>query len=589
MGSLKTFVRVDDADSVININSCANNQLFNELPLLRSTTGPLGSWKEKTIWDAFLDTSSRCSNSSYICTDDNVVLTYKETQECAIHTAVSLKNIGVSSGMRVAIRCSDTLDYIILSLALYSLGALKISLSNGMAIPELAYKLSVSGAEVLIEDSSLFESQDNYKDFNGTVVVVNWHYADQCKYAVRWELALRFPVFVSNMPLMKNKTLDTSSFAPLPNEISDIFFTSGSSGYPKAVGLSHDMMLRSAWSNCLNRGFSRDYRLCIPLPFSHVYAYIEGFLSVMLVGGTILVPSGKIKAKDLVSFMALFQANDVLLVPNLAINILEHLENNATDLSSLKKAYCSASSCPDWLWSRMKNELGLDSITTGYGMTEVCGASFQTQQGDSEEIISHTVGKLLDAGAAGSEELGGHTIEYKVVDPETGENLSGDQVGELCCRGITVFKGYIGNETATSDSFDENGWFHTGDLGHIDSRGYLWLEGRMSDSYKINGENVSPRFIEKIINDCCIVSRACIVGVPEARYGEVGVAFVELKHDSMANRLKVRDYCNAELAKYQVPKYFLFVHGDFWPCGETGKTDRCKLRQLAINHLNKKD
>lgn len=544
-------------------------------------------WEKQTVWQCFEKSAQRWPNVPCMEIETGISYSYKQVQEAAVHAATMLSQLGVKANTRVAVRCESSVDLIILSLALYCLGAVKIALSESMGIYEEAYKLANVDAELLIEDVTLHASEEVF-DFDGATLVFDWSHAHATGSIEQWIFDLEHPVLIKNAGYCACKGVAHKDFHVCADEVADIFFTSGSTGAPKAVGLSHDMMLRSAWANCLNRAFSSGYRLCIPLPLSHVYGYIDGFLAVIQVGGTMLLPSKKLSPGDLVGFVKNSSAQDILLVPNLAMAMIESMREYPATFPYLEALYCSASSCPNWLWSALRTTFHVDRITTGYGMTEVCGASFQTAPRDSDAVLTQYVGKLMYAGAAGSHDLQDGTIVYKVIDSETGLEVSPGEAGELCCRGLTVFRGYLNNDEANEKSFDSEGWFHTGDIGRINSQGYLQLEGRTSETYKINGENVSPRFVERILDTSDLIKRIRIVGVPEARYGEVGAAFIELVDDNPENRESVREFCVSALARFQVPKYYFFVDEDFWPCNDTGKIVRPILRDRAIKHLSKR-
>lgn len=590
-------------------------------------------WRKQTIWESFQEVARRWPQNICITSGDSVCYTYEQVLNAVQAVVEVLRLSGLRQGDCVAVRCNSGIHFSLLSLVLYALGISKVVLSSSMGSYELAYKLKKTNAILLLEDSSLYDLSHTEICKNCSVVSIAWDVSqvDHCKkklsqvnsdestqiqsnkvsldrsesnqcsanlsqiesdqipYSLQqWISAMADAAQAIHLPSNRQ----TCSLGLLnrhaSDEVADIFFTSGSTGNPKAVGLSHDMMLRSAWANCVNRRFHFGYRLCVPLPLSHVYGYIDGFLAVMQVGGTLITPSRKMKSYELLSLVQKTYAEDILLVPNLAIGMVEYLKDHPSTFSSLKTVYCSASSCPDWLWGAMKECFGVENVTTGYGMTEVCGASFQSRYGCSNEELSSSVGYLLQAGCAGVPELCNRTIEYKVINPETGQDVSAGEVGELCCRGVTVFPGYINSAEATEKAFDSDGWFHVGDLGYFDTSGCLTLVGRTSETYKINGENVSPRFVENLIKKCIVVKDVRIVGVPEDRYGEVGVAFVELDNDNISENQKiVYDFCRTELARYQVPKYYFFVDEDFWPRNETGKVLRPVLKKEAIRLLQK--
>lgn len=543
-------------------------------------------WEKGTIWECFKKTASIYPDVICMQTNEEISFTYREVLHAASCAARIFGQAGIRKGMRVAVRCESQVDFILISLGLYALGAVKIALSESIGIYEESYKLSKVHADLLIEDKVL-HSTDSAFEYDGSTLVIDWSNAHARGNIERWIYDLEHSVSTIKAACsLPNDEQENELVNSLPDDICDIFFTSGSTGAPKAVGLSHDMMLRSAWANCLNRKFSMGYRLCIPLPLSHVYGYIDGFLAIIQVAGTMLLPAKKLTPGELVEFVKDSSAQDILLVPNLAIAMIEYIQDHPTLFPYLEAVYCSASSCPDWLWASIRSTFNVSRITTGYGMTEVCGASFQTLSGDSDEILINTVGRLMDGGSAGIPELEGRTIEYKTIDNETGRTLPQGETGELCCRGVSVFKGYLENDAANAKAFDSDGWFHTGDIGRIDKNGYLHLEGRTSETYKINGENVSPWFVERIVGKCPLVKRICIVGIPEARYGEVGAAFIELTIDTSSNRREVKNFCKNALARFQIPKYYFFVSADFWPTNETGKVVRPRLSNYAKRVLN---
>lgn len=220
-------------------------------------------------------------------------------------------------------------------------------------------------------------------------------------------------------------------------------------------------------------------------------------------------------------------------------------------------------------------------MITGYGMTEVCGASMQTDPADGNEILETRVGRRLPGGCSGLKEWDGHQIIYRVVDQKTGKDCSAGIIGELWCKGPVVTKGYFNRPEANKRVFTEDGWFKTGDCGCFDENGYLILAGRVDDMYKINGENVSPKFLEDVIGNCSVINVVSVVGIPDAKHGYVGAAFIELYEDTLQNRELTEEYCRMHLARFQVPKYFIYMKSQNWPRTSTGKVQKFRLKEMA--------
>jgi fatty-acyl-CoA synthase len=200
---------------------------------------------------------------------------------------------------------------------------------------------------------------------------------------------------------------------------------------------------------------------------------------------------------------------------------------------------------------------------------------------DKDDILAVRVGKVLYGGSAGADDLNGNVIEYKIIDGESGDEMPAGEFGELVCRGPIVTRGYYHNPGATSKVMMKEGWMKTGDIGRIDENGYLHYLGRCNDLYKINGENVSPLFLDKIISKCQNVKCVETVGVPDEKLGWIGVAFIDAVNDDREGREQIKTYCREKLAPYQLPKYYFFLSSKEWPRTVTGKVQKYKLRELA--------
>jgi fatty-acyl-CoA synthase len=448
-------------------------------------------WEKKTIWKFFEAATERFPDQEFVVAEGRESYTYRQTKDEVLRVARGLLAAGIRPGNHVAMQVKNSPEQVFVALALSAVRAVKIPVNTSLAARELGFILKQSEAEYLITGCQMkFENQDN-----GLKRIIALPEA-QCEVDIPVILWKEFLEAGEGMQLPDS---DGEAYA---DEISDIIYTSGSTKAPKGVTLTHDMLMRSALASCLNRGFEIGRRVFIPLPMFHVYGYVEGMLAVILVGGAVLLRRGKFVAEPVLDFMEKAKANDILSVPAEMMALINFLEEHPRELPELHAVYCSAAICPSWVWPGIRKSLGVSDVITGYGMTEVSGASMQTAPDDTDDILRTRVGKLLPGGCASTSEFPGHQIAYRVVDPKTGLNCAEGEVGELWCKGAVVTREYFNRPEANARAFTEDGWFKTGDCGSFDSDGYLILAGRMDDMYKINGENVSPKFLEDVLGNC---------------------------------------------------------------------------------------
>ncbi len=526
-------------------------------------------WTKITLYQGFALKAAACPERNFLIAEGKCS-TYGEILREVGRVSAALEELGLREGECVAVALSNRLEFITVTFALAKIGAVKVPVNRNTGPQELAYILGQTEARFLImERPSDMSAPENCPDLRHIICLDGG--SGKGERCIPWEVFLE----KGHTPFSREPFVDADG-------ISDIIYTSGSTGRPKGVMLSHDMLWRSAFASCVNRGFESGRRIYVPLPLFHVYGYVEGLLAAVLVEGSILITSGKFEAKKALSAMEAYGANDILSVPSLMIKILQCPDLDRYNLSTLHGVYCSASICPKWVWKAIRRKLHVQEVITGYGMTEVSGASMQTDPEDDDAILSGRVGKVLYGGPAGEEQLGKNVIEYRVID-EDGRVLPYGNCGQLVCRGPIVTKGYYRDKEATDLAIDEDGWLRTGDVGYFDDRGYLKFLGRCNDMYKINGENVSPQYLDKIISKCDQVTMVETVGVPDEKLGWIGAAFVDTgsPNPGQETRDRVVDYCRETLASYQMPRYFFFTDSGTWPHTTTGKVQKFKLREMA--------
>jgi fatty-acyl-CoA synthase len=361
-----------------------------------------------------------------------------------------------------------------------------------------------------------------------------------------------------------------------PDAPGDILYTSGTTGSPKGVVVTHDAVLRTAYSSALTRAFGDGRRILFSLPCYHMFGYVEGLLAAMFVGGAI-IPQTSFDPGAYLRGIERHRADDILCVPTMTVALLEHPERAGRDLSSLQAILSGAAPAPVWVWEQVGERLGVAEITTGYGMTECGGAMTLTLPEDPLERHSTTVGRVKLAGAAGLTDT--DLCEYRTIDPLTGDVLPVGAEGELVSRGPTHMLGYWDKPAETAAALGD-GWLHSGDVGRVRPDGYVQITGRTKELYKSGGELVMPKEVEELVSSVPGISQVYVAGLPDERWGEIGCAWV-VRDDSPAGAaLTVDDVigaCRDKLARFKVPKQVRFVDVGDLPTTPTGKVQKFRL------------
>lgn len=519
--------------------------------------------------------------------------TYRQVVHEARRCAKALLALGVRRRDHVAVLIANEPEYVFVKLAIAMIGAVAVPLNTLLREDELDYMLRQSDSRWLImvqtaggndhqlavERIRAVPTRDGLDlQLRDVVCIPN---ADRPvpSHMTRWD------VFLAKAADITDDALDAAIRASeYPDEVSDIIYTSGTTGKPKGVMLTHDMLLRCAYSSALSRAFEDGRRIFTALPMYHVFAYVEGLLAGSFVGGCVITQPS-FAPRQALELISTHRAHDVLCVPSMLVALLNHPELSSFDLSSLYALMCAAAPAPVPVWERAVRELGVTEICTGYGGTEATAATVHTEIGDPIEIVATKVGRIKPGGASGLPEFGGANTQYKVVDLDTGEELPPGSVGELVVRGNFVTRGYYKKPLETAAVMDMDGWLRTGDIGRIDEHGYLEFLGRSKEMYKVSGENVSPKEVEDVLTRHPAVGQAYVVGVEDPVTTEIGAAFVELKAGASTSRRELIRWCAERLAKFKVPRYVWFVEPGQWPMTGTGKIQKFVLQQMARERL----
>jgi len=351
----------------------------------------------------------------------------------------------------------------------------------------------------------------------------------------------------------------------------NIQYTSGTTGFPKGVTLSHHNLLNNGLCAARAMDLDRSSRFCIPMPFYHCGGMVSSALATLSVGGTIIIPSPYFEEVSVMRGVQNWEATHICGVPTMFISQLEHRDFNSHNYTSLKGGFMAGAPCPVQLMRRVATEMHLGEVIILYGLTEVSPLMTATNTQDSMEVRATTVGRAI----AG--------VEVKIIDTITGELLPRGEQGEICCRGHGVMLGYWQNEEATAECIDRTGWLHSGDLGVMDAEAYLHITGRKKDMIIRGGENIYPREIEEVLHGHVAVAQAQVFGLPDPRLGEEVAMWVALKSGSTASAEELIAYLKERIAHFKVPKHIRFVSE--FPMTVTGKIQKFAMRQAMVKEL----
>ncbi|MFV3308386.1 FadD3 family acyl-CoA ligase [Pseudomonas sp. NY15181] len=507
---------------------------------------------------AALARSARRAPGHIAVDEGDLRLTYAELESRSRQLGRALLAQGLAPGDRVAVWAPNGHRWLLAALGGLMAGAVLVPLSTRLKAAEAADILRRSGARVLFSVGEFLGSYypellacQVLVDLERTVVIEQARVGD-----TSWD------DFLTGAEAIPETALDVRIEALDENSLSDLMFTSGTTGYPKGVLCAHGQNLRlfDNWGETV--GLGAEDRYLIVNPFFHAFGFKAGWLAALIRGATIL-PQRTFDAEDVLRRVEHDRVTFLPGPPALYSAMLEHARRGDFDLSSLRVAVTGAASVPPVLVQRMGSELGFDSVLTAYGLTESCGLATLCRPGDDVQTVASTCGRPLEG------------IEIRCVDGE-GRALPSGQVGEVLIRGFNLMRGYFNDAQATAEAIDAEGWLHTGDVGVIDERGYLKITDRLKDMFIVGGFNCYPAEVERLMMEHPAVAQVAVVGVPDARQGEVGKAFVMLRPDLDLDAEALIAWCRQHMANYKVPRYVEFVQS--LPLNASGKLLKRDLR-----------
>lgn len=512
--------------------------------------------------------------------------TYSELRDLCNIVSRGMMAMGIKKGDHVAIWATNYPEWILTLFATAKIGAVLVTVNTNYKIFEMEYLLRQSDSSTLImiegfKDSNYVEimnqlcpqlkdSEPGKLDNPSLPFLKNVIYIGDKSYPgmYNWSNLYEMASKVSEEELQeRQRSLDI-------HEVINMQYTSGTTGFPKGVMLTHYNIVNNGMciGDCMN--FTHKDKLCIPVPFFHCFGLVLGIMACVT-HGTTMVPIEYYQPLKVMQAIQNEGCTAVHGVPTMFIAMLEHPEFSSFTFSKLRTGIMAGSPCPIKVMQQVVDNMGMTEITIAYGQTEASPVCTQTRTNDSIQIRVSTVGRALPF------------VECKVVDPETNQEVPPGVPGEFVARGYNVMKGYYKMPEATAQAIDSEGWLHTGDLATMDENGYFKITGRIKDMIIRGGENIYPKEIEEFLYTHPAIKDVQVIGVPSKEYGEEVMACIILKEGASVTEDEIKTFVKGHMARHKTPKYIKFI--DTFPMTASGKIQKYKLREMAIMELNLHD
>jgi fatty-acyl-CoA synthase len=358
------------------------------------------------------------------------------------------------------------------------------------------------------------------------------------------------------------------SVQPRPDDATNIQYTSGTTGSPKGVLLTHRNIVNNAWLCGEGLQLTSHDRFCAPFPLYHCAGSVCGALTSFERGATYILPCVQFDAGATLQAAQAEHATFLAGVPTMLVAMLEHPDFDSFDLSSIRGIFVGGAPCAVDLMKRVTERTGVRSIHVVYGQTESSPLITMPREDDPYDVRVSSVGCAMP------------NTEVKIVSRVTGETVVAGEQGELCTRGYLVMKGYDEEPEATATAIDPGGWLHTGDLATMEPSGHFHIIGRAKEMIIRGGENLFPAEIEAFLETHPKIAEACVVGLPDAKLGEIPVAWVRLYQRESATEAEVREFCHGKIAHFKIPQHVRFV--DAFPMTVSGKVQKFRIRKQEI-------
>ncbi len=520
-------------------------------------------------------------------------LTYAELGGSIDQLANGLVSIGFKRGDRVGIWSTNNIEWLLVQMATARIGVILVNINPAYRPRELEFALQQSKLQALfviprfrssdyvgmllelipeLRDKGPEIESKAFPDLKRIIVYDPVNSAGTESPApgfTRWQDLMTAGEKVSRDELQNLcRQLDR-------DDVINIQYTSGTTGFPKAVMLSHHNILNNAWFAAQSMHFNEHDRLAVAVPFYHCFGMVLANLLCLSVGACIVIGCEHFDAGQVLNSISTEKCSAIHGVPTMFIEMLEHENFASFDLSSLRTGIMAGAPCPPELMTRVIEDMHCAEILIGYGETEASPLTHLTTRDDSFERRIQTVGHNLP-----------HQ-EVKIIDTENRATVTINEIGEICFRGYHIMRGYYGEADKTAQAIDAAGWLYSGDLGSMDAQGYVRITGRRKEMIIRGGENIYPREIEDFLFTHPKIAGAAVFGVPDSRLGERVAAWIRLHAGEKMEAEEVRAFCRDNIAHFKIPETVRFV--DEFPTTVTGKLQKFKMREAMAEQLHPDD
>ena len=537
-------------------------------------------WQPLTLAGALDQAAKEFADRPLIITEKRS-WSYAQVQTWSRRIASGMIALGTNRGDHVALDMANYPEFTAIKFAISRAGCVCVPCNFLLRGHELAYVLEQSDARMLIMMDE-FRGHDYVADLIRPsniehLVVFPTGEADK---APAFSLA---DLEAAATPESDAELAVRESQAD-PFGLSDIIYTSGTTGRSKGVMLTHEMVLRAAFSSAITRAFEDGRRIQFAMPMYHVFGYVECLMAVLFVGGAI-IPHVIFDPDEMLAIAERHQTSEMICVPMMTHKLIDLAKTRGFDGRHLISMFNSGGVNVPSIWSDIRKYLKAREVLTAYGMTETTASTTCTlPEGDDLFLLSSN-GCHKPPSIAGDLARGGKVAQYKVIDPETGADLPADTEGERVVKGPIVTRGYYKKPEETAAAFTDDGWLHTGDVGRLTADGYLSLTGRIKETYRCGGEMVMPREIEELFDDHPTLAQALVVGIPDPKMGEVGCLCIVPRAADRPDASELIGFCAERLARFKIPKHVVYLVAEDIPLTVTGRPQKFKLAKIVAERI----
>jgi len=523
--------------------------------MLSYAKGPSLALPNKTFGQV-LDEAAQLnpSGTAVVSRHQRLRLSFTDLQDQANRTARGLWSLGIRPGDRVGMWASSCAEWVYLQVATARIGAVLVNINPAYRSHELRFVLRKSQMKVLFLYDS--DARVNYRDV-----------LEEARSGEELPLAYAILLGSSDWQNFLDNGVEPAWPSPSIDDVVNIQYTSGTTGSPKGVLLTHRNLVNNAFLLGRTLRVTSSDRLVSPVPLYHCFGCVLASLLSIVHRLTLVLPAAQFDARATLEAVHHERGTVLYGVPTMFIAQLEHPDFKQFDLTSLRTGVMAGAPCPVDVMKRVIADMHCPEMTIGYGQTETSPLITMSSTDDDVETRVSTVG------SAAAE------TEVKIVDP-AGNTVEAGERGELCSRGYLNMKGYDGEPEATARTIDTDGWLHTGDLAVMRADGYFHITGRLKEMIIRGGENIYPREVEEFLHEHPKIADVYVIGLPDERLGETVLAWIKFKAGESASEEEIRDFCKGQIAHFKIPQYIRFV--DSFPMTVTGKIQKFRIREQEI-------